>query len=184
MLETGGDLARQVPRQQRNVARALAQRRELDREDLQPVEKVGAKFTGAHHRGELAVSGRDDARVRGQRRSAADAFEAMIVEHPKQLGLDARRQLADLVQEERAAARQLEATRASPVGAGEGALLMSEKLRLDERLGDRRAVDGDERAAPAWRQRVQGAREELFAGAALSRQEHRALGRRDARKET
>ena len=42
---------------------------------------------------------------------AADAVELLVLEHAQQLRLDRGRQLADLVEEQRAAARLLEAAR-------------------------------------------------------------------------
>ena len=58
--------------------------------------------------------------------------------------------------------------RARSCGAGEGALLVAEELALEERLGDGRAVDRDERPAPPVRQLVDAPREHLLAGAALA----------------
>ena len=90
------------------------------------------------------------------------------------------RQVADFVEEQRAAMRQLEASGLAGVRAGERALLVAEQLRLEQRLGNRRAVDGDERAVGAVAERVQRAREELLAGAALPEQQHRRVRRRRA----
>ena len=56
--------------------------------------------------------------------------------------------------------------------AGEGAALVAEELALDQVLGDRRAVDLDERLVAARRVLVQRARDELLAGAALAGDEH------------
>ena len=66
-------------------------------------------------------------------------------EHAQQLRLQRRGHLGDLVEEERAAVGQLEAAQPPLGGAGEGAALVAEQLALDERLGDGRAVEGDER---------------------------------------
>ena len=96
------------------------------------------------------------------------------------LACSAERQVADLVEEERAAMRQLEAARLARGGAGERALLVAEQLRLEQRLGNRRAVDRDERSVGARAQRVQRAREQLLAGAALAFEEHGRVGRRRA----
>ena len=52
---------------------------------------------------------------------------------------------------------------------------MAEQLALEQRLRDRRAVDGDEGLAAARRLRVDRARQHLLAGAALARQQHRRL---------
>ena len=60
----------------------------------------------------------------------------------------AERHVADLVEEEGAAVGLLEAAPVAPlVRAGEGALLVAEQLALEERLGQRGAVDRHEGAA-------------------------------------
>ena len=80
----------------------------------------------------------------------ADRAHLALLQHAQQLHLERRRQLADLVEEQRAAVgRPEEAGLALVVGAGEGALLVAEQLALEQRLGQRAAVDGDERRA--WR---------------------------------
>ena len=61
-------------------------------------------------------------------------------------------------------------------GAGERALLVAEELGLEQVLGNRRAVDRDKRAVGARAERVQRAREQLLAGAALAFEQHRRVG--------
>src|SRR5262249_12147380 len=73
-----------------------------------------------------------------------------------------------LVQEERAGARQLDLADAVVDRAREGAALVTEELALEERVGKRRAVDGDEAAALALALEVDRARRELLAGAGLA----------------
>ena len=75
----------------------------------------------------------------------ADALEAPLLEHAQELRLDRERQLADLVEEERAAVRRLERARLRRDGAGERAALVAEQLALEEVLRDRRAVDDAKR---------------------------------------
>ena len=55
---------------------------------------------------------------------------------------------------------------------------MAEELGFEQRLGNRRAVDGDKRRVGARAQRVQRAGEELLAGPALALEEHRRVRRR------
>ena len=55
---------------------------------------------------------------------------------------------------------------------------MAEELGLEERLGNRRAVDRDEGALGARAERVERAREQLLARAALALEQHRRVGRR------
>ena len=84
---------------------------------------------------------------------AADALELALLQHAQQLGLHRRRDVADLVEEQRAAVGELEAAELALDGAGERALLVAEQLALEQRLGERAAVDLDERAARARRER-------------------------------
>ena len=62
-----------------------------------------------------------------------EALELALLQDPQQLGLGVHRELANLVEEERAAVGHLEAARQSVRGAGEGAALVAEQLALQER---------------------------------------------------
>ena len=125
--------------------RPLAERRELDREDVEPVVEVLAERLLADGLEQVAVGGGDDADVDLDRRRAADPLELALLEDAEQLGLGLRGQLADLVEEERAAVGQLEPAAAPGDRAGEGALLVAEQLALDEPRGQGGAVDLDQR---------------------------------------
>src|SRR6202022_2605613 len=111
---------------------------------------------------------------------AAEAREHTVLENAEELRLQAAAHLRDLVEEQGAAIRVLEAADPPLDGAREGALLMAEDLALKERLGNRRAVDGDERPLGARREVVQGVGDHLLAGAGLPRDEDGGwCGRRD-----
>ena len=93
------------------------------------------------------------------RLGAADALELPLLEHAQELGLERERHLADLVEEQGAAVGHLELAGLARHGAGEGALLVAEELAFEQGLGERGAVDGDERLARpggwrAWRARA------------------------------
>src|SRR5258708_3016052 len=82
-------------------------------------------------------------------------------------------------EEERAAVRARGPALLASRRAVEGAALVAEQLALEDRFGDRRAVDRHERPRRARRVLVQRAREQLLAGAALAEQQHGGLaGRR------
>ena len=112
------------------------------------------------------------------RHRAADTFEAPFLERAQDLGLQRERQIADFVEEERPAVRHLELAGLARHGAGESALFVAEELGLEERLGNRRAIDGDKRRLGSRAERVQRAGEELLAGPALALEQHRRVGRR------
>ena len=87
--------------------------------------------------------------------------------------------VADLVEEQRAAGAptsNLPLWRATaPVNAP---LLVAEQLRLEQRLGQRRARHGHERPVGARALGVDGAREQLLAGAALAEHQDRRVAPR------
>ncbi len=68
--------------------------------------------------------------------------------------------------------RELELARLARVRAREGALLVAEELRLQQAVGDRSQIDRHEGLVPARALPVDGARDQLFAGAALAGDEH------------
>ena len=78
------------------------------------------------------------AHVHASRRGRADPHDVAVHQHPQQLGLERRRHLAHLVEEQRAAVGRLEQPLAGAVGAGEGAALVAEELAFEQRLGEAR----------------------------------------------
>ena len=131
---------------------------------------------------QVAVGRRDDPDVRVADARAAEALELALLEHAEQLGLHRRRHLADLVEEQHAAAGLLDPSRLRRDRAGERAALVAEQLRLEQLVGKRRAVDGDERPVLAARSLVNEARDDFLAGARLAGEEHRGFRLRDARR--
>jgi hypothetical protein len=138
----------EVPDELRNVRRPFPKRRQVDREHVQPVEQVGAELPRLHQLLERAVRRRDDPDVGPDHLRAPDALERLLLEHAQELRLEVERQVADLVQEERAVVGELEAPDPSRDGARERAPLVSEQLALEEPGGDGGAVELDERTAP------------------------------------
>src|SRR5437868_6859473 len=94
-----------------------------------------------------------------------DRLHGLRLEDAEQLGLRGDRQLAELVEEQRAAGGLDERAAALAVGAGERAADVAEQMRVDQVLGDRAAVDDDERAAGAAAGVVDRARGALLARA-------------------
>src|SRR6185312_9847416 len=103
---------------------------------------------------------------------AADPLEPLLFERAQDLRLQREREIADLVEEQRAAVGQLEFTRFPIGGPGERPLLVAEQLGLEQRLRDRRAVDRDERTVGPRAECMQGSREQFLARAALAFEEY------------
>jgi len=104
-----------------------------------------------------------------------------LLDHAQQLRLRGKRQLADLVQEQRPTRGRLEGTLAEGVRASEGTALVSEQLVFDQVLRECRAVEGDERAVRARAEAVQLPGDELLSRATLPHDERGARDLGDPR---
>src|SRR5204863_9303858 len=110
---------------------ALAERGNRDREDRQPEVEVLAVLPRRDGCLQVAVRRGDDADVYLQGGGAADPLEPFLLERAQNLGLERKRQVADLVEEQRAAMRQLELARLARGGAGKGTLFVAEQLGFE-----------------------------------------------------
>ncbi len=172
-----GVLVDEVRHQGGDVALARAQRRQGHRHDVQPVVEVLAELAALHLGGEVAVRRRDEPHVDLDGLHPAHPLELLLLEDAEELDLEGGRDVADLVEEERAAVGELEAPLLAADGAGEGALLVAEELGLEERLGEGRAVHLDEGLVGARRLLVKRLGDELLAGAGLAQDEDGGAGR-------
>src|SRR2546428_2038061 len=120
--------------QERNVVAAVAERGDLDADDVEAEVEILAKPLGLDQIFETAVRGRDDAHVDVARGLRADRTDLAVLEHAQELALHGHAHVPDLVEEERAAVRQLEETLARRVRPGEGTLRVAEELALEERV--------------------------------------------------
>ena len=98
----------------------------------------------------------------------AEPLDLAALERAQYFRLRHRVHVADFVEKERAAGRQLEFPLALLGGARERAALVAEKFRFDQVFRQRRAVYGDKRLFGARRPRVNFLREQVLARAALA----------------
>jgi hypothetical protein len=125
-------LAQEMFGQFGDVVLSLAQRRDLDEEDAQPVVEVLAKAARRDLAGEIAIGGRDEPYVDVARTVLSYALVLAFLNGAEELGLQLERDLADLVEKERAAVGRLEPAYPIPEGAGERALHVAEELALEQ----------------------------------------------------
>ncbi len=111
----------------------------------------------------------------------AEALELLLLEKPKELGLEAGRQLGDLVEKERAPVGGFDPSDLIAHGSREGAFHVAEQLAREQLFGQGRAIDRDERAAVARALSMQREGEDALAGAALAAKEDRRVGIGDTR---
>ena len=145
--------------------RPLAKRRQTNRERVDAVVQVFAEAAVADELFERAIGRRYQAEVDLDRLLAAEPLETAIFEHAQQLGLRDERQVADFVEEQRAVVGQFQPPRFAVVRAGERALLVAEDFGLEQRVGQRGAVDRLELFAAAAAQLVNHPRDDFLARA-------------------
>src|SRR5262249_42181073 len=151
---------------QRNVLGAVAERRQIEPDAVEPREEVLAERRHRDLRLEIAVGGGDDAQIDGDRARRADGCDLALLDDAEERRLRLERQIADLVEKQRPTVGRAYEAQTVGEGAGERALPVAEELGFDELGGERAAVHRDERAG-STRARVDRLREDLLAGAGL-----------------
>ena len=73
-----------------NVGGALAQRRQVEREAVEPIEEILSKGARRHRGLEVAIRGRDHARVDPPRVRLADPPQFTLLQHAEQPQLHRR----------------------------------------------------------------------------------------------
>src|SRR5207253_9395830 len=120
-------------RENPDVTRPSAKRRDVDRNDVDPVVEVLAKPLFVDRRAQVAVRGRDQACAEGDLGIAADGPQLTFLQHPQQLDLHLDWHLADLVEKQRAVARLHEQSMTVLTCIRERAANMTEQLALEQR---------------------------------------------------
>ena len=165
-------------RERQDIVAAFAQRRQVNRNDVETVVEVLAKAPGLDLLKRVPVGGADQAHVDLETAIAADRLDRPGLGEAQQLGLQGGIHVADFVQEQGAAVGQLGGAVARRSRAGVGALGMAEDLAFHQFLGDRPAIDRDEGPVPARARLVNRLGADLLAAAALSGDEDGGLAGR------
>ena len=125
------------------------------------------------------MRGRNDSRVDADGLRTSQPLDLFLLEHPEQLDLNVRGEVADLVEKDRRVVGHLEAANLPRQRACIGAFFAAEQLTFHERRRNRRAVHAHHGTAVAAAQLVDLAREHLLAAAGLAEQQYRRIGRGD-----
>ena len=163
-----------------NLVAPLAQRPDRQADDVEAVEEIFAEPAGAHRVFEVGVGGGDDADVDGESGGLAERGDLARLEEAEQLRLQVEAQLADFVEEEGAVAGAADEAGVVAVGAGERAAAVAEELAFEQVAGHGGAIEGDEGLPGAIGEVVDGAGENLLAGAAVAGDEDIDVGGSDA----
>ncbi len=165
-------LTQQMIRQQRNILRALMQRRNFQADHIQAVEEIFTELLSLHRFRQIAMGGGKDAHVDIKVAVAAQRTHLTLLQHAQQLNLQRLRHIADFIEKQRTALRRLKQPFARADRAGKRAFGVSEQFRFQQLLRQRAAVDSDKRLAGARTGGMDRFRQHLFSCAALSIDQH------------
>ena len=177
----GGIPPEKVHGEDRDVLASLPQRRYVERHHAQTIEEILPELPARDQRPEIAVGGGDDPHVHPEAPGASHTLDLVLLEDPEELRLDARADLADLVEEAGAGVRRLEEPALVDHRSGEGALHVPEELGFQHAFGQSAAVDGHEWAIGSRARRMDGPRDQLLPGPGLPLDQHGAPGAGHAR---
>ena len=100
---------------------------------VQPIEEIGAKGALLNHLLEILVRRGDDSHVdRRRAAAAAQSLNLLLLERSEQFGLQFQRQIADFVQEQRAAVCGLKSSDRLRHRARERASLVAEEFAFEQ----------------------------------------------------
>ncbi|MNP36705.1 hypothetical protein D3C76_1301130 [compost metagenome] len=133
--------------QRQNIGATLAQRSPRQREYRQTIEQVFTETPGRHLPRQIAVGGRNNSDIQGNRLAPTDPLHFPLLQYAQQLGLQPQRHFRDFIEQQGAAIGLLELARLGGDGTGERALLVTEQGRFEHVVRNRRAVDRHERLA-------------------------------------
>lgn len=141
------EVAPERARNERNVRAPAAERRKLDSRDRQTVKQVVAESARLDLAIQIAPRRAQDTDVDAEHGLSADTPYLAALDGSQKLRLKRRLEIADLVDEKRAALRLFEDPLSRGRGSGECSSLVTEQIGLDQVRGDRGAVEHDERRA-------------------------------------
>src|SRR5579863_2397040 len=93
------ELANEVIDQRRDVLAAVAQRRQFDAKDVEPVKKVRTELTFLDQFLQILISSGDAAEVHLDNLIAAHASDFAFLQYPQQIGLCLQGDVADFIEE-------------------------------------------------------------------------------------
>ena len=168
--------------EQQNVRASLPKWRQLYRHDREAMIEILTESPGANGGAEVLAGGRQYPCIGGLGPGAPQTPDRVFLERLEQLGLQRVRHEPDLVEEDRAAMRNVQQPCLRLPGVGECATLEPEELGFEQRVRNRRAVHVDECPLRSRTHLMDHVRDESFAGSGLTLYQHRRQTfRRDRR---
>src|SRR5207302_7198921 len=111
----------------------------------------------------------------------AQPFELMVLQNPKQLGLQLQRDFADFVEEESALIRQFQAPNLLADRSSKCTLLVAEQFAFQQTGGNGSAIQADETSVLTLAGAMDGAGDQPLAGSSFPQKQDRRLADGDDR---
>src|SRR5579884_4246361 len=170
------EFAQELAGKQWNVLFAVAQGRNIKRNDIQAIEKVFPEVSFCDLVFKIFVCRGNDANIHVHGMCRSHGSEALFVERTQHFGLRLQAHVTDFVQKERASICALKCAALFRRAARDGAVSVTKKLAFDIVLGDGGAVQLYKDAFTAQAFRVNGAGNQFFAASGLAIDEDASIG--------
>src|SRR5215472_3413204 len=167
--------------QQFRVAGARPQWRHVDGYNAETIIEVGAERAATHQLLQRSVGCGDKTYIDNAIAYTADSSNLPVFQQLQELELDGNFDIADLVEEQRAAMRRFDEPDLAFLGIGKCTALVPEQFRLKKLHWQRRTIQFNKRRVAARPFNMKRAGDQLFAGTRLPTNQH---GRRSALDQT
>ena len=164
----GGIDAQEVVNQEREVAVAFAERRNQDGDDVDAEVEIFAETALADGVFEILVGCGDQAKIDFASGAAAEALDGTLLENAQEFALEIGIERGDFVEKERPVMGGFNHAGLGGIGAGEGALFVTEKFGLHQSFGESGAVEADKGMVGAVAALNDGLGDEFLAHAAFA----------------
>src|SRR6185436_16391883 len=165
---------------QRDVIPALTKRRNLHAHYVQPVVKVLTKLPCRDQPFHRGVGSRDHADIHLARTVLPQPSHLALLEYAQESRLESERRVGDFIQENRPPVRRLNQPDSILVRAGKRSAPRAEQFCFKQWLWQGPAVDRHEGTSRPTPVQVNGAGDDLLAGAAFARQQNSAFASSDS----
>src|SRR5690625_1491172 len=126
----------------------------MDVDDIDAIKEVFPEFLRGNALFEVCVRGTQHTRGHTELFDASETAEGAALEKRQQLGLQCAAHRVDLIEEELTAVGNLEKSGLRSTSIGECAFLVTEQLRFEQIVGQRRTVDFGEAARVIGRGKI------------------------------
>ena len=135
--------------QEWDVGPTLSKRGDVNRKDVEAVEKILAEVARTRHRPKVTVSRCDNPGVYRTVDNVAQSTHLLLLKHTQKLHLKSLGSIRNLIQEERSLVRLFKKSKLVGHGRREGSTPVAEHFAFDQVFGKGAAIDGHERVLMA-----------------------------------